>query len=62
MFDGGEAHALDGAKFFQESGFAALADVGEFVEDAFGDFAEAKGGVVGVGETMGFVAHALEEL
>ena len=61
LFDGCEAHALDGAEFFEEGGFASFADVGEFVQDAFGDFAEAKGGVVGVGEAMGFVADALEE-
>ena len=61
LFDGCEAHALDGAEFFEESGFASLADVGEFVEDAFGNLAEAQGGVVGVGEAMGFVADALEE-
>ena len=61
MFDRGEAHALDGAEFFEKSGFASFADVGEFVEDAFGDFAEAKCRVVSVGEAMGFVADALEE-
>ena len=61
LFDGGEAHALDGAEFFEESGFAAFADVGEFVEDAFGDFAEAQSCVVGVGEAMGFITDTLEE-
>ena len=61
LFDGGEAHALNRAEFFEESRFAPVADVGEFVEDAFGNFAQAQCRVVGVGKAMGFVADALEE-
>src|SRR5215213_90994 len=52
---------LDAAEFFEEGGFAALADAGEFVEDAFGNALEPKLGVVGVSEAMRFVADALEK-
>src|SRR5580765_2765779 len=61
LFYGGEAHPLDRAEFFEERGFASFANVGKFVENAFGNFAEAQRGVVGVGEAMRFVADALEE-
>src|ERR1041384_885099 len=61
LFEGGEAEALDAAEFFEERSFAALADAWEFVENAFGNPLETQLSIVGVGEAMGFVAHALEE-
>src|SRR5208282_217951 len=61
-FEGGQAEALDGAEFAQERRLALLADAGEFIQDALGEFLESKLGVVGVGEAVGFVAHTLEEL
>src|SRR5258706_3917325 len=61
LFDGGQAHPLDGAEFLQQGGFAASADSREFIEDAFGNSLQPKLGVVSVGEAMRFIAHALEQ-
>src|SRR5438046_5294403 len=55
----GQAQALDRAKLLQERRLALLADAGEFVEDAFGDFLEAQLRIVSVSKPVRLVAHAL---
>lgn len=61
FLNAGELKFLDGSEVFKDGGFAGFAHAGKFVEEAFGDFFQAKPGVVGVGEAVGFVADALKE-
>lgn len=58
----GLANFGDGLEVLEESGFAAWGDAGAVVEEAFAHAALEEEGVVGIGEAVGFVADALEEL
>ena len=53
---------VDRSEMLQERGAAHRSEPGEVVENRFADFLRAEVGVVRVGETMGFVAQALEQL
>jgi hypothetical protein len=59
---GGGAEFFDVAKVFEQHRAADGAEAGKIVEHAFADFARAQICVVGVGEAVGFVAQALEEI
>ena len=50
------------AEVFQQRCLPLLTDAGEFVEDALGDYLEPELGIVGVGEPVRFVPHALEKV
>ena len=56
------AEFFDAAEVGEEGGAALFAEAGKIVEDALADLLRAEVGVIGVGEAVGFVADALEQL
>ena len=46
----------------EQGGTAGRTETGKVVENRFANFAGTQVGIEGVGETVGFVAQALEEL
>ena len=53
---------MDRPEFFEQGRLSLLADAGKFVENALGNLLQPQLRVVGVGEAMRFVAHALQQL
>src|SRR4051812_15213629 len=52
LFHRRETDALDRAEFYQQRGFAPLADIGELIENAFRDAFQAELRIVSIGEPM----------
>src|ERR1019366_4447343 len=61
LFQRRHSQALHGTEFFQQRRLAPLADAGEFVQHALGNFFEPQLRVVAVGHAMTFVAQALQQ-
>src|SRR5215211_440748 len=62
LFEGGAHECLRGTEVVQDLLFTRRPDAGEFVEDGGGHGLCAHSAVVGVGETVGLVADALEQV
>ena len=55
------ANALNGSELFEQGGFAPLTDIGELVQNALRNPPQPEFGIIGVGEAMRFIPHALQQ-